>query len=142
MQTLKQITSSKHSHIFAITEILLKDNEMVNIQHFTWIGLNRQNKDGGGIGFSIRKSIIKSCAIEPNLHKTIEFMSKKLNLSNNESMVGRLYYGKQESKSTKEKNRKTNLIKYQHKQKTVLIMIHMYSYLVILMPKQVMTRKA
>ena len=57
-------------------------------------------------------------------------------------MVGRLYYGKQESRSTKEKNRKTNLIKYQHKQKTVLIIIHMYSYLMILMPKQVMTRKA
>ena len=42
----------------------------------------------------------------------------------------------------KKKNRKTNLIKYQHKQKSVLIIIHMYSYLVILMPKQVMTRKA
>ena len=79
---------------------------MVSIQDFKWTGLNRQNKDGGGVGFSIKKSIIKSCAIEPNLHKTIEFMSIKLNLTNNESMVGCLYYGKQKSRSTKEKKSK------------------------------------
>ena len=36
------------------------------MQHFKWIGLNRQNKDGGGIGFLINKS----CAIEPKLNKT------------------------------------------------------------------------
>ena len=49
MQSLKQIILSKPCHIFAITETLLKDNEKVNIQHFKWIGLNRQNKDRGGI---------------------------------------------------------------------------------------------
>ena len=103
MQSLKQIILSKPCHIFARTETILKDNEMVNIQHFKWIGLNRQNKDGGVIGFSINKSIIKSCAIEPNLNKTIEFMNIKLCLNNNELMVGRLYYGKQKSRSTKEK---------------------------------------
>ena len=41
-------------------------------------------------------------------------MSIKLNLTNNESMMVCLYYGKQESRSTKKKNQKTNLIKYQH----------------------------
>ena len=104
MQSLKQIILSKPCHIFAITETLLKDNEKVNIQHFKWIGLNRQNKDGGGIGFLINKSIIKSCIIEPNLNKTIEFMSIKLNLTDNESMMVCLYYGKQESRSTKKES--------------------------------------
>ena len=42
-----------------MTETLLKNNEKVNVQDFKWIGLNRQNKDGGGIGFLINKSIIK-----------------------------------------------------------------------------------
>ena len=87
------------------------------------------------IGFLINKSIIKSCTTEPNLNKTIEFMSIKLNLTNNESMMVCLYYGKEESRSTKKSNQKTNLIKYQHTQKTALIIILMYSYLVILMPK-------
>ena len=104
-QSLKQILS-KPCHIFTITEALLKDNEKVNIQHFKWIGLNRQNKDGRGIyiGFLINKSIIKSCTIEPNLNKTIEFMSIKLNLTNNESMMVCLYYGKEESRSTKKQS--------------------------------------
>ena len=81
MQSLKQILS-KPCHIFAITETLLKDNEKVNIQHFKWIGLNRQNKDGVGIGFLINKSIIKSCTIEPNLNKRIEFKSINKTKSN------------------------------------------------------------
>ena len=69
MQSLKQILS-KPCHIFAITETLLKDNEKVNIQHFKWIGLNRQNKDRGGIGFLII------------LNKRIEFMSINKTKSN------------------------------------------------------------
>ena len=70
-------------------------------------GLNRKNKERGGIGFSINKFIIKSYTIEPNLNKTIEFMSIKLSLTNDESMMVCLYYGKQESISTK-KNKKMN----------------------------------
>ena len=42
--------------------------------------------------------------IQPNLNKTIEFMSIKLNLTNNESMMVCLYYGKQESRSTKKES--------------------------------------
>ena len=56
------------------------------------------------IGFLINKSIIKSCTTEPNLNKTIEFMSIKLNLTNNESMMVCLYYGKEESRSTKKQS--------------------------------------
>ena len=105
MQSLKQNNIlSKACHIFAITETLLKDNEKINIQHFKWIGLSRKNKDGGGIVFLINKSIIKTCTIEPSLNKTIEFMSIKLNLTNNESMMACLYYGKQESRSTKKES--------------------------------------
>ena len=43
--------------------------------------------DGGNVAFLIKKSIIKSCTIEPNLNKTIKFMSIKPNLTNNESTM-------------------------------------------------------
>ena len=66
-------------------------------------------------------------------------MSIKLNLTNNESMMSCLYYGK--NLDQQKENQKTNLIKYKNKQKTLLIIIHMYSYMVILMQKNVMTRK-
>ena len=52
----------------------------------------------------INKSIIKSCTIDPNLNKTVEFMSIKLNLTNNESMMICLYYSKQDSRSTKKES--------------------------------------
>ena len=86
--------------------IKTSNRNTVNMQHYKWIGINRQNKEGVGIGFLIEKSIIKSCTIEPILYKTIEFISIKLNLTNNESMMVCLYYGKQESKSTKKRIRK------------------------------------
>ena len=57
------------------------------MQNYKWIGLNRQNKEGGGIGFLINKSIIQSCTIDTNLNKTFEFMSVKLSLTNNQSMM-------------------------------------------------------
>ena len=70
-------------------------------------GLNRKNKERGCTGFSINKFITKSYTIEPNLNKTIEFMSIKLILTNDESIMVCLYYSKQESISTK-KNQKMN----------------------------------
>ena len=66
-------------------------------------------------------------------------MSIKLNLTNNESMMSCLYYDK--NLDQQKENQKTNLIKYKNKQKTLLIIIQMYSYMVILIQKNVMTRK-
>ena len=71
------------------------------MEHYKSRGLNSQNKKRRGIGFLINKFIIKSCTIEPKLNKAIEFMSARLNLTNNESMMVCLYYGKQESRPTK-----------------------------------------
>ena len=64
----------------------------------------QQNKEEGGIGFLINNSVIKSCTNEPNLKKAIEFMSIKLNLTNNESMMSCVYQGKQESRSIKKES--------------------------------------
>ena len=69
------------------------------------MAINRQNKEGGGIGFLIiNKPIIKSCTIEPNLNKTIEFMSIKLSLTNNEQIMVCVYHGKKESRSTQKES--------------------------------------
>ena len=71
------------------------------MEHYKSRELNSQNKKRRGIGLLINKSIIKSYPIEPKLNKAIEFMSARLNLTNNESMMVCLYYGKQESRSIK-----------------------------------------
>ena len=109
IQSLKQIILSKPCHIFEITEKLLKNNGKVNIQHYKWVRFDRQNKEGVGIGFLINMSIIKSYAIQLNLNKIIEFMSIKINLTNNDqwrSMKVCVNYGKQESRSRKKESEK------------------------------------
>ena len=111
MQSLKEIILSKPCHIFAIRETLLKNNE--NDKYYKRVGLNRQNKEGGDIGFFINRSIIKSCTIEPNLNKTIEFTSTKLNLTSNESMIA--YFMAIKNLDRQKNKQKTNLIKYQYK---------------------------
>ena len=77
------------------------------------MGRTQQVKQGRERHRIFNKSIIKSCTIELNFNKTIEFMSTKLNLTINESMMICVYYGEQVSRSTK-KESEMNLIKYQH----------------------------
>ena len=74
------------------------------MQHYNWVGLNRQNKKKGRYRILTNKSITKSCTIEPNFNKTIEFMNVKLNLTNDESMMVCLYYYKQDSRSTRKES--------------------------------------
>ena len=103
------------------------------MQHYNWVGLNRQNKKKGRYRILTNKSITKSCTIETKFNKTIEFMNVKLNLTNNESMMICLYYDKQDFRSTRKEsaNEFNEISTYIN----VLIVIHTFPYLVILMPK-------
>ena len=49
--SLKQILINNPCEIIALCETHLKQNEKVNVPGYKWIGLNRKDKDGGGIGF-------------------------------------------------------------------------------------------
>ena len=61
-------------------ETHLKQNEKVSITGYKWIGVNRKDKDGGGIGFLINSNIVKSCFVEPQTNEGIEIMTIRLEL--------------------------------------------------------------
>ena len=80
----------------------LKQNKKVNVQGYKWIGLNRKDKNGGGIGFLINYNIVKSCFVEPQTNDGIlEIMTIRLELKQNKTIIICIYYGKQEIKTTK-----------------------------------------
>ena len=57
---ITSITTTLHTHnthIAAITETHLNNDETINIQGYQWLDHNRENKKGGGIGFLIRNDI-------------------------------------------------------------------------------------
>ena len=86
----------------ALWETHLKENEKVSIPGYKWVGLNRKDKNGGEIGFLTKNHTIKSCFVEPQTNDGIEAMTIRLELKQNKSIIIYIYYGKQESKTTKQ----------------------------------------
>ena len=86
-------------------ETHLKQNEKVSITGYKWIGVNRKDKDGGGIGFLINNNIVKSCFVEPQTNEGIEIMTIRLELKQNKTIIICIYYRKQETKTTKQEAR-------------------------------------
>ena len=95
VNSLKQILINKSSEIIALCRTHLKQNEKVNVPGYKWIGLNRNDKDGGGIGFLINSNIVKSCFVERQTNDGIEIMTVRLELKENKTITIYIYYGKE-----------------------------------------------
>ena len=95
VNSLKQILINKPSEIIALCGTHLKQNEKVNVPGYKWIGLNRNDKDGGGTGFLINSNIVKSCFVEPQTNDGIEIMTVRLELKENKTITIYIYYGKE-----------------------------------------------
>ena len=100
---LKQILINSPCEIIALCERHLKQNKKISIPAYKWIGLNREDKHCGGIGFLINNNIVKSCFVEPQTNDGIEIMTNRLELKQNKTIIICIYYGKQETKTTTKK---------------------------------------
>ena len=58
LDSLEKTLHTLGTHIAGITETHLARGETINIPGYEWRGKERNNKEGGGIGFLIRKDII------------------------------------------------------------------------------------
>ena len=58
LDSLEKTLHTLGTHIAGITETHLTRGETINIPGYEWRGKERNNKEGGGIGFLIRKDII------------------------------------------------------------------------------------
>lgn len=54
---LSKLLNDQEIHVFGVAESFLKDDEIVNIHGYRWIGKNRCNKGGGGIGCFVSNNV-------------------------------------------------------------------------------------
>ena len=62
IKSLESLLESEKIHIALITETKLKEKQKVNIKGYKWIGKNRKEKEGGGVGILIVKTHRKICS--------------------------------------------------------------------------------
>ena len=65
---------------------------------YTWVGENRQHKEGVGVEYFIKNSIKNSCTVEPDNNTTTVILWIKPKLKGRENLFLGVLYGKQESK--------------------------------------------
>ena len=82
--------------VAAFVETNLKTQEKIAVSGYTWVGKNRQHKQGGGVGYFIKNTIKNSHTVEPDNNTTTEILWIKLKRQEN-LFIGVLY-GKQDSK--------------------------------------------
>ena len=66
--------------IAAFVETNLKTQEKIAASGYTWVGKNRQHKEGEGVGCFIKNIIKNYCTGEPDNNRTTEILLIKLKL--------------------------------------------------------------
>ena len=93
LDSLESYLKANEIHIAGITETHLQGKENIYIDGYRWIGKNR-NKDGGGVGFCIKDTLIPAVSNEiTNDEKEILWITFKAK----ETIKIGVYYGKQEN---------------------------------------------
>ena len=93
LDSLESYLKANEIHIAGITETHLQGKENIYIDGYRWIGKNR-NKDGGGVGFCIKDTLIPAVNNEINNdEKEILWITFKAK----ETIKIGVYYGKQEN---------------------------------------------
>ena len=103
MVSLKRILETTQPHIVGLKETYKNVGSNLTINGYIWIGRERKQKQGGGIGFQIRREMENHII---SIHKIDESDSELLWIQYREKNIKDLYiglyYGKQESRTPKE----------------------------------------
>ena len=66
--------------VAAFVETNLETQEKIATCGYTWVGKNKQHKEGGGVDYFIKNTIKNSCTVEPDNNTTTEILWIKLKL--------------------------------------------------------------
>ncbi len=106
MKSLEAILKTEKTTIAAICETHLKNNETVNISGYKWIGRNRKNKQGGGVGILIANQIAGITTTREEIeNEHTEGVWIEIKTRPTPTFVG-VFYGPQEN-NTKEETERT-----------------------------------
>ena len=95
LDSLEKTLHTLGTHIAGITETHLARGETINIPGYEWRGKERNNKEGGGIGFLIRKVIINITEDIEDLNPQSE--TKWIKLKTKKPINIAIMYGQQEN---------------------------------------------
>ena len=70
LRDINMILFDTEPDIAAFVETNLKAQEKLAVCGYTWVGKNRQHKEGGGVGYFIKNTIKNSCTVEPDNNTT------------------------------------------------------------------------
>ena len=98
MKSLESLLEAEKIQIALITETKLREKQKINIKGYKWIGKNRKQKDGGGVGILIAKNIEKH-VLEDNTGEEYEDLeSKWIKLESRPKNISiGVFYGPQEN---------------------------------------------
>jgi exonuclease III len=123
------LTSALHmhgTHIAGLTETHLTNNEALTIKGYQWIGKNRDNKPGGGLGFLVRNDIKHLVGTEDSSNNEEEIEMQWANIKIGKGIAMGLFYGKQKSARKEEVERQfqelTTKINEKQRNNNVIVM--------------------
>lgn len=102
MKSLKGVVEELNPQIMAISETKLNTDKNVIVDGYKWIGRPREGKQGGGIGILVQDEIRKHTNIHKIEQGDIEIMWITIRHRGNRPMTIGLYYGKQESRTSRD----------------------------------------
>ena len=80
LRDIKMILFDTKPDKAAFVETNLKIQEKWQSVVYTWVGKNRQHKEGGGAGYFIKNTSKNSCTVEPDNNTTTKILWIKLKL--------------------------------------------------------------
>ena len=99
--SLIEVLESEKPDLFLLTETLLSSDTNIEIEGYTFISKARLNQNGGGIGILIanyRKTVLRPHTSD----RSIDILWVSLQKKNDKPLFIGCYYGKQESRCTKD----------------------------------------
>ena len=98
IRSLESLLEAEKIQIALITETKLKEKQKINIKGYKWIGKNRKNKDGGGVGILTTQHLEKHVLEDNNGedHESVETQWIKLECRPKNISIG-VFYGPQEN---------------------------------------------
>ena len=74
LRDIKMILLESQPNMATIVETNLKTLEKIAVSGYTWVEKDRQHKEGGGVGYFIKKSIKYSSTVESDNNTTTEIL--------------------------------------------------------------------
>ena len=99
--SLIDILGELQPEIALFTETMLKTQNEIKIEGYTFFGKSREKRACGGVGILI-KNDLKGCVIPHETNKDTELLWVSLRRKNATPVFIGVYYGKQESRNSRE----------------------------------------